>query len=223
MYPATESLPKALIEVAGQPFAFWQLEAIAARGVRRVVYCVGHMGGMIRDTVGDGGRFGLSVEYSFDGPVLLGTGGAVRLALPLLGGDFFVTYGDSFLCCDWAAVQEAYDRSRMPALMTAYRNEGLWEKSNVFLFGGKAFYDKKNPHPKAAHIDPGLGVYSASAFLSAPQGVPFDLSDLCRDLSVANLLAGCEILDRYYEIGSPEGLAEAEAFLRKQPGCSSGG
>ena len=91
----TEKVPKALLPVNGEPFVAHQLRLLAAAGVKHVVLCVGHLGELIQEFVGDGTRFGLTVEFSFDGPVLLGTAGAVKIALPRLGPQFFVLYGDS--------------------------------------------------------------------------------------------------------------------------------
>ena len=94
--PLTESIPKALIEVAGQPFLWHQLELLKKHGVRRVVLSVGYLGEMVQRHFGNGSEFGIEIEYSFDGPVLLGTAGAIRKALPLLPERFFVLYGSSF-------------------------------------------------------------------------------------------------------------------------------
>src|SRR5271163_370338 len=102
MRPVTERIPKSMIEVAGRPFIEHQLELLQAENVKNVVLCVGHLGEMIQAHIGDGKRFGLSVSYSFDGERLLGTGGALRRALPLLGHDFFVLYGDSYLDISYA-------------------------------------------------------------------------------------------------------------------------
>jgi len=218
MHPLTEKVPKALLEICGRPFIFWQLELLATKGIRDVVVCVGHLGEMIQKEVGDGKMFGLSVKYSFDGTQLLGTGGAIRKALPLLGPEFFVTYGDTYLDCDWKEVLEAYRHHRMPALMTLFRNNNRHEKSNVLYRGGRIHtYDKKCPHKQAAHIDYGLGVYSSSVFFDIVPGDFSDLSDICNRISVRGILAGHEINQRFYEIGSPKGFADTEKYLRNNP------
>src|ERR1044071_9702153 len=98
--PMTETIPKALVEIAGEPFLAHQLRLLRAAGYERVVLCVGYLGKMVREFAGDGSAFGLYVEYSFDGPTLLGTAGAIVRALPLLGPRFSVIYGDSYLPCD---------------------------------------------------------------------------------------------------------------------------
>ena len=106
--PLTERIPKALIEVAGHPFLWHQLHLLKRSGIRRVVLLVGHLGESIQQRFQDGAEFGIKIDYSFDGPALLGTAGAIRQALPLLPERFFVLYGDSYLPCDYAAVEKAF-------------------------------------------------------------------------------------------------------------------
>jgi NDP-sugar pyrophosphorylase family protein len=214
MRPVTERIPKALLEVAGRPFIEHQLALLQREGVDRVVLCVGFLGEMIEACVGDGARFGLSVSYSFDGERLLGTGGALRRALPLLGEQFFVLYGDSYLDIAYAPVQETYRHRGLPALMTVFRNEGRWDTSNV-LFDGKRVvrYDKRNPAEDMKFIDYGLGILNGD-ILRASKDEAFDLSDLYTAVAREGKLAGFEATNRFYEIGTPSGLAEADGHLR---------
>ncbi|MGH2461974.1 MAG: sugar phosphate nucleotidyltransferase [Chloroflexota bacterium] len=212
--PATDLVPKSLIDLSGTPFIEHQLRLFRARGIRQVVICVGHLGERIRDRVGDGVRFDLAVRYSFDGPTLLGTAGAIAQALPLLDSPFFVVYGDSYLPCDYRAIQDAFDRAGKPALMTVFQNEGRWEGSNVELRDGRIVaYDKRCPNPAMRHIDYGLGVFDRSAFDLVPPARPADLATLYRRLLERDALAACEVAERFYEIGSFEGLAETRRFL----------
>lgn len=217
LLPATHTVPKSLIEVNGEPFLAHQLRLLRSRGINRVVLCVGYLGEMIRETVGDGSAYGIDVDYAFDGAKLLGTGGAVKNALPKLGRAFFVMYGDSYLVCDYRAVEEAFTASRRLALMTIFRNEGQWDPSNVELEAGRIIaYDKKNRTPRMRYIDYGLGVFRAEAFDRVPDGHPYDLADLYRDLLRSGQLAGYEMPHRFYEIGSPAGLEETARFLASQ-------
>ena len=214
MRPVTERIPKALIEVAGRPFVEHQLALLQREGVRKVVLCVGYLGEMIEAVIGDGARFGISVSYSFDGERLLGTGGALRRALPLLGQHFFVLYGDSYLDIEYAPVQATYRDSGLPALMTVFRNEGRWDTSNVLFDGERVVrYDKRHPTPDMKFIDYGLGVLSSDLFDVAKEEV-FDLSELYAGLAGEGRLAGFEETQRFYEIGTPSGLAEADSHLR---------
>ncbi|HVS26529.1 MAG TPA: nucleotidyltransferase family protein [Burkholderiales bacterium] len=214
LHPVTRKIPKALIEVSGKPFICRQLDYLSRQGIVKVVVCVGYLGEQIEAAVGNGHASGLTVQYSHDGPTLLGTGGALRQALPLLGERFFVLNGDSYLPCDFRAVQQAFLQSSKPALMTVLHNEDQWDKSNVSFRDGRIVeYNKSAPRPEMAYIDYGLGILSAAALESYPKERAFDLSDVYHELSLADQLAGFEVSERFYEIGSPQGLKETEAYF----------
>jgi NDP-sugar pyrophosphorylase family protein len=215
--PITEKIPKALVEVAGRPFIEWQLEELARQGIDQVVLCTGYLGDQIQAVVGNGERLGLAVRYSPDGPVLLGTGGAVRQALPMLGERFFVLYGDSFLPIDYAAVEQAFSESGYPALMTVLHNNDRWDKSNVHFEKGRLLrYDKQNPTSEMQYIDYGLGVLTVDVLNKYAADVPFDLAEIYRDVSLEGRLAGFEVHERFYEIGSHQGLRETESYFLKR-------
>ena len=214
--PITEKIPKSLVEVAGEPFLAHQLRLLHSRGIERAVLCVGHLGEMIERDFGNA-AFGIELRYSFDGPKLLGTGGAIRQALPLLGDAFFVLYGDSYLPIDYAAVASAWQKSGQPALMTVFHNEGAWDTSNVEFTGGKIIrYDKRERTPAMRHIDYGLSVFSAPVFADRVAGEALDLADLQRDLVAQGRMAGHEVRERFYEVGSHSGLAELNQLLAKK-------
>jgi len=216
MRPVTERIPKSLIEVAGRPFIEHQLTMLRRQGIRRVVLCLGFLGEMIQASVGDGARFDLDISYSFDGEQLLGTGGALLRALPMLGEQFFVLYGDSYLEIEYATVQSAYLQSGLPALMTVFRNEGRWDISNVLFDCTRIVgYDKRHPTRDMKFIDYGLGVLDG-AVLRAAKDAAFDLSEVYASLAREGRLAGYEAKNRFYAIGPPSGLAEADAHLRGQ-------
>ena len=213
--PITAKTPKILVPVAGKPFLAHQLELLRARGVSRVVLCVGHLGESVEREFGDGRDYGVRLEYSFDGPVLLGTGGALYRALPRLGERFFVLYGDSYLPIDLWPVAQHFAHSHKLGLMTVYRNEGRYDTSNVVFANGQIqVYDKAKSRPEMRHIDYGLNLFRAAAFDGFAAGEKFDLADLMQRLVAQQQLAGYEVTQRFYEIGSPAGLAELEAFLR---------
>jgi MurNAc alpha-1-phosphate uridylyltransferase len=225
MRPLTETIPKALLDVNGRPFIAWQLDWLRSQGVSRVVVCAGYLGERIEEAIGDGAAFGLHVDWMFDGPKLLGTAGALKRALPLLGGPFFVLYGDSYLPIAWRPVQDAFLASGQPALMTVYRNAGQFDRSNVeFADGRIVVYDKKQMTPRMDHIDYGLGVVTPSVFDAVADGQVADLADLYAGLARAGRLAACEVHARFYEIGSFEGLEATRAFLatRHGPDISKG-
>jgi N-acetyl-alpha-D-muramate 1-phosphate uridylyltransferase len=215
LHPLTETIPKALVEVAGKPFILRQLDYLRRQGVSRVVLCVGFLGEQIEAVVGDGSSSGLMVSYSQDWPKLMGTGGALRQALPLLDSQFLVLYGDSYLPIDFSSVEQAFLSSGKPALMTVQRNADRWDKSNVlFLDNVIAEYNKRAPSPAMRHIDYGLGAISAQVLAGEDTAEPFDLAGIYHRLSLSGELAGYEVNERFYEIGSHKGLAEAADFFR---------
>jgi NDP-sugar pyrophosphorylase family protein len=215
--PITEKIPKSLLSVAGKPFLAHQLELLHARGIRRAVLCIGYLGEMIQREFGDGSAFGVQLDYSFDGPKLLGTGGAIKRALPLLGDEFFVLYGDSYLPTEYRPIAEFFRHSGKLGCMTVYRNEGRYDTSNVVFRDGEiAVYDKKNRPLEMRHIDYGLSLFKAAAFEPYSAGQPFDLAEVMGKLVREKQLAGYEVRERFYEIGSPAGLAELETLLQSK-------
>jgi NDP-sugar pyrophosphorylase family protein len=214
--PITEKIPKSLVPVAGKPFLAHQLKLLHARGIRHAVLCIGYLGEMIQRDFG-GEAFGVKLDYSFDGPKLLGTGGAIKRALPLLGEEFFVLYGDSYLPIEYAPVAEFFQHSGKLGLMTVYRNEGKYDTSNVVFTDGEIkIYDKKQKLPEMRHIDYGLSLFKTSVFDSYSADQIFDLAEVMGKLVREKQLAGYEVRERFYEMGSPAGLAELEAILKNE-------
>lgn len=211
--PITEKIPKSLVPVAGRPFLAHQLELLHARGIRRAVLCIGYLGEMIQKEFGSE-KFGIKLDYSFDGPKLLGTGGAIKRALPMLGEEFFVLYGDSYLPIYYAPIADFFHRSGKQGLMTVFRNEGKFDTSNVVFTGGEIkVYEKMNKLPEMHHIDYGLSMFKASVFDAYAADQVFDLAEVMGRLVRAQQLAGFEVSERFFEIGSPAGLAELELLL----------
>ena len=212
--PITETIPKALIQIAGEPFIFHQLRYLHQQGVASVVLCIGYLGEMIQDIVGNGSQFGVQVSYSFDGPKLLGTGGAIKAAIPLLGNNFFIFYGDSYLPIDFKSVAKAYFLSNKLGLMTVLKNENQWDKSNVIYQNDSLIeYNKEETKPHMNYIDYGLGILNSGVFNTYPTEESFDLSKVYNHLSLNKQLYGFEVFERFYEIGSHQGILETEEYL----------
>jgi NDP-sugar pyrophosphorylase family protein len=212
--PITETIPKAMVEVAGRPFIDHQLALLRRNGIRRVVLCLGYLGEQIEQHVGTGARLGLTLQYSHDGDRLLGTGGALRRALPLLGEVFWVIYGDSYMDIDYRAVLAHFPASRACGLMTVIRNENRWDKSNVVFRDGRLVcYSKRAPTAEMQHIDYGVSLLSTDVLASWPADEPFDLADVLSDMAARGELLGHEVTQRFYEIGSHQGLEETQLYL----------
>jgi NDP-sugar pyrophosphorylase family protein len=204
------------VEINGEPFLWHQLRLLRENGVDRVVMCVSHLGEQVQESAGDGRQFGLHIDYSFDGDILLGTAGALKRAQPLLGESFLVLYGDSYLPIDLHAVETAFRASGKAGLMTVYSNQGQWDTSNVeFVDGRIVAYDKKHRTGRMRYIDYGLGVLNADALARVPAETPFDLAALYQELLSAGELAAFEAPQRFYEIGSFSGIEELSSYLRE--------
>jgi NDP-sugar pyrophosphorylase family protein len=212
-------LPKPLLEVAGEPFLAHQLRLLAAHGAREVVMCVGYRSDAIVERIGTR-QFGMRIAYSHDAPGLSGTLGAIRRAREMLGERFLVLYGDTYLRIDYRAATTAWQASGMPAMMSVLRNEGRWGVSNVAYADGRVLaYDKRGPRARMSWIDYGLGGLEQAA-LDRVAPSTRDLSKLYSVLAHDGLLCGFEATNRFFEIGTPAALAEADAFLRGPTGAA---
>jgi NDP-sugar pyrophosphorylase family protein len=220
--PLSETIPKALIDIDGKPFAVHQIDLLRRHGLTQIVLCVGYLGEQVQTALGEGSQLGVHIEYSFDGPRLLGTGGALRNAMPHLGESFFVLYGDSYLDCDYASVEAAYRTCGVLGLMTVYRNADRWDRSNILFSDGVVRgYDKDHPSADMEHIDYGLGVLSRPALEPYLADAPLDLATVYQDLLAQGQLAGYEVGTRFYEIGSESGLEELRQHLTRKAGMNS--
>ena len=216
--PVTEEIPKALVQVGNQPFIAQQLKLLRSHGFRRVLISAWYKGEMIRAVVGDGKDFDLDVEYVFDGEAPLGTAGAVRRALAVLDGPFFVLYGDSYLPCNYQDIQAFFDPRNQLGLMTVFRNAGRWDTSNVELQDGVIVrYDKTDRTPGMRHIDYGLGLFRPAAFAHLREGQRVDLAQIYQKLLHDRQLLAYEVAQRFYEVGSVDGIDELDRLLTNDP------
>ena len=212
----TKDFPKCLIEINGRAFVDWQLDLLVENGYRDFVFCVSYKSDMVQNHLGDGSRWGSRIRYSIDGETQLGTGGAIQKALPLLGKAFGVIYGDSYLPIDYSGVELEFLYSKNQALMTIYNNHNQFDASNVEYGDGKVInYEKESADRKMTHIDYGLTYFREDAFLSTSKELSFDLSSTCHLLAKEGKLAGFEVFERFYEIGSVQGIENLSEYLRR--------
>lgn len=218
MRPITESIPKTLLPVHGQPFAFYQMDLLKKNGFKKVVYSIGFLGEQIQEALGDGRRWGMSIDYVSEGPELKGTGGAIRLAYEagVLEEPFGVLYGDSYLPISYAQPWKYFLNRSEPALMTVFKNSGQFDTSNARFENGRLVYDKKaaaKGDTSFDYIDYGFSILRNSAVERIPSGTKYDLADLFNLLSAEGSLCGFEVKERFYEVGSPSGLEDLERLL----------
>lgn len=213
--PLTEKIPKSLVPVAERPFIDYQLELLARSGVTDVLLCIGHLGEQVRDHCGSGARYGLRLAYREDGPTPRGTGGAILNAAPVLPETFFVLYGDSYLPCPYSKIWASFMEANAPGLMAVYQNRNQYDRSNVVVEGDRvAVYDKSGRTPNMTHIEYGLSIFRKTVLAEAPAVPAFDVSALHEGLIAKGELLAHEVNQRFYEVGSPEGLVEFDHLIR---------
>lgn len=212
----TRDLPKCLIEINGRPFVDWQLDLLLNHGYSEFVFCVSFKSNLVQEYLGDGSDRGIHIQYSLDGETQLGTGGAILNALPKLGKAFGVIYGDSYLPINYRLVEQEFLKIKSNGLMTVYRNENRFDVSNVEFLDGKLIdYQKGVINKNMNHIDYGLTFFRQEAFRPWTDQSTFDLSIVCNQLAKEGQLDGYEVFERFYEIGSIQGIEELSQHLRK--------
>ena len=216
LQPITKTIPKSLVMVNNKPMLQYQLDMLQKQGIRHVVLCVGYLGEMIKDTFGDKYK-DILLEYSFDGSKQLGTGGAIKKTYSKLSNTFFVLYGDSYLPVEYKPILEYFNTTNKSGLMTLFKNDNLYDTSNVIFKDNQIVcYDKKNKTSDTNYIDYGLSIFNVSVFNTYPADCSFDLSQVMVNLVNDKQIAGYEVFNRFYEMGSINGLNELELYLKNQ-------
>lgn len=214
LHPITKNIPKSMIEICGMPFVHWQTKLLVQAGFTKLVYCVSHKAELIERYLGDGSKYGVRIRFSKDEPFQLGTGGAIIKALPHLGNDFMVIYGDSYLPINYSAIEKDFFQSRHLGSMTVYSNQERLDQNNVQFKNGKLIrYEKGSNAPDLSHIDYGLSCFNKQAFSTFPAETPIDLAEIFLKLTLENQLAGREVFDRFYEVGSKQGIQDFTEYI----------
>lgn len=212
-----EHLPKSLIEICGKPFIEWQLKLLVSHGVKRIIYCTGHMSDKIKERISQCNIYDLEIDFSEDGKSLLGTGGAIRNALEFLPEEFIVLYGDSYLEMDYKKFCADFNDPEISALMSVYKNSNKLDRSNILLKNGIIEkYQKFNSLPEMEYIDYGATIYRRSCFQEFSKGKPFDLADLIQKLVKSRQISGFEVEKRFYEVGSLRGIEDFVTYIEER-------
>lgn len=210
----TRDIPKCLIQINGRPFIEWQMDLLVENGFSDFILCISYKSEMVQNYLGDGSRWGARIRYSIDGETQLGTGGAIRKALPLLGNAFGVIYGDSYLPIDYLGVELEFLNSKNQGMMTIFKNQNQFDASNVEFRDSKVISYEKGLEDKRMHyIDYGLTYFREEAFLLRTNEASFDLSSVCHELAKDGKLDGFEVFERFYEIGSVTGIEDFSKYL----------
>jgi N-acetyl-alpha-D-muramate 1-phosphate uridylyltransferase len=219
----TAERPKAMIEVAGEPFIRQQLRLLGEAGIDEVVISIGYLGQLIEAEVEVNHPAGMRVRCVSDGTSLRGTAGAIRrlVADGFTDDQFMVLYGDSYLRVDFGDVWRSFTPPRYSALMTVWRNENELEASNAVVVDGRVGVYRKGSgaagHPAMEHIDYGLGILTFDTVLDlVPADKPSDLAHLYQRIAAAGRLQAYEVDERFYEIGSETGLLELDRLLSRE-------
>ena len=209
----TRACPKSMLVIEGRPFIEYQLELLKNNGITDIVLCLGHLGGQIEQHLGDGARFGVNITYNYEEHPL-GTAGALKNAQQHIKDDFLTLYGDSYLDFDYqAAIRFFRERSRL-ALMTVYKNHGRYDASNTEIEGELVVrYDKIKKTPRTIYIDYGASIFRREMLDWLPADERYPLEWLFTRLIDERELLAYEVRERFYEIGSPEGLKEFRRLM----------
>jgi mannose-1-phosphate guanylyltransferase len=219
--PLTDTVPKPLVVVGGRPLIDYALDAVANAGIRRVVVNLHHLGAQIREHMGDGSRFGLSVEYSVE-DILQDTGGGIRDARRFLEGSPFVTLNaDTIVDVDLRSLAEEHAASGALATMLLRKDSrmasfGLIETEPDGRVG--RFLGKPRPgchEPLEPYMYTGVQVLGSRVFDYLGVEGPFSITKVGYP---AMLEAGEFVVGRPFEgawitVGTPAEMAEAEVLL----------
>lgn len=219
LYPITENMPKSMMIINGRPFLEYQLDLLRKNDIDDIVLCVGHLSGQIKNFFKNGEDFGVRIRYSEESDRLLGTAGALKNAEKLFDDEFFVMYGDSYLPIDFMSIMNFFKDNNKLAVMTVYKNFDKYDKSNIVIERGLIKeYDKNIKTKDMIYIDYGLSILKKSVLQFIPIGESYSLEDMFRKLIIDKKLFAFEVDQRFYEIGSFNGIKEFKQYISSSRG-----
>lgn len=220
MRPLTDHLPKPLLSVGGKPLIVWHIEKLAAAGLPEIVINHAHLGDKLVEALGDGGRFGVRIQWSPEPPGALETAGGIAQALPLLDPNstntpFLVINGDIY--CDWN-LGLATKRSAMLVDKLAHLvlvPNPPHHPGGDFHLDGNHVQDLPEAHGKLTYA--GIGIYRPALFARLKRGEPAKLAPLLREAMHNDKVSGECHPRRWEDVGTPERLAALDVELTVHP------
>ncbi|MFC1950556.1 sugar phosphate nucleotidyltransferase [Chloroflexota bacterium] len=211
----TRNQPKSMLKIRKKTFLEYQLELLRRAGIKNIVLCIGHMGEQIERHFGDGRKYGVNIKYSLEDK-LLGTAGALKKAETWLNTVFFTMYGDSYLSLDFNFVMSYFKSQNKLALMTVYKNYDQYDRSNTVVKGNLVKkFSKKEKTEDMVYIEYGANIFRKKALEMIPGNQDYSLDNLFPRLIEMKELLAFEVKERFYEIGSPQGLNEFEQYINE--------
>ena len=209
----TKHQPKSMLPIMGKSFLEYQLDLLAKEGIVNIVLCIGHLGAQIVETFGTGKKFGVNIKYSYEA-VPLGTAGALRNAESLLEDPFISLYGDSFVSMDFSGFASYFSSHDKLAMMSVYKNYDKYDRSNTEIKGNLVTRYSKNVRTSSTiYIDYGVNIFRKDVLKLIPRDHFYSLEDLFIRLIERQQLLAYKVKDRFFEIGSFQGLREFEQYV----------
>lgn len=206
MMPLTTDTPKPLLKVAGKPLIVWHIERLAKAGFKALVINHAYLGCQIEEALGDGGQWGVNIQYSPE-QVALETAGGIANALPLLGeAPFLVVNGDVFTEVDFSQSLQAPNLAHLVMV----DNPSQHPNGDFMLKRNKL---KAEGEPKLTFS--GVGVYAPALFEGIAKGEPAKLAPLLKSAMTDGLVTGEHYRGVWHDIGTPERLAQIDTMMRK--------
>jgi len=216
MKPMTLDIPKSMIEIDGKPFLEHQLELLKENDVKNVVVCVGHLGHQIKEYFKKGEKLGMNIKYGDEKENLLGTAGALKNAGDFLADEFFLMYGDSYVPVDFQAITSHFKKFNKKSLMVIYKNADRFDKSNIEIEQDLIkSYDKKN-NQGMLFIDAGVSLLKKEILRLIPPSRNFPLERIYQHLIKEKEMLAYQMRERFYQIGSFEGLEEFKSLIKSR-------
>lgn len=207
MSPLTDRLPKALLEVGGQPLVTWLIARLREGGIHEIVMNHAHLGAAIESALGDGARLGVSIRYSPEAPALE-TAGGIANALPLLGdAPFVAANADVFCDLDFSYLVRCELDDALAHLVLV--DNPVHHPQGDFTLAGNRVGNATAGRLTFA----GIGLYSPALFAGVRRGEKAQLATLLRDAAAKGLVSGVHFHGRWVDVGTPQRLAALNEAL----------